>query len=94
MVSSHKEKLRVNLSSLLGTSEPPAPSQYWQTENCQIGVDEKSGKAGVVWGCVIAQAGDFKSEGRGAFDESSLNEIIKLWPTSGCRAMPCTPTNL
>jgi hypothetical protein len=40
-----------------------------------IGVDRTSG---VIRGMVVAEAGNFKSKGRGAFDQNSLKTIVKL----------------
>jgi len=65
---------------------PDAPSDSWLAEPGPVGVDEKAGPAGTIHGCVVAQAGPFKSEGRGRFDESSLDRIIQLWPTAGLKS--------
>ena len=43
-----------------------------------IGVDRKAGEAGIIYGYIAAQAGPFKSEGRGEFDMAALKEIVKL----------------
>lgn len=42
-----------------------------------VGVDREKN---VLRGMVVAQAGPFKSEGRGEFDELSLQKIIEAWP--------------
>jgi hypothetical protein len=44
-----------------------------------VGVDRK---AGVLRGYVVAQAGPFKSNGRGEFDEASLSTIVELMGAS------------
>ena len=46
------------------------------------GVDRERG---VIRGYVVAQLGAFKSDGRGEFDQRSLEEIIKLWPAAGLK---------
>lgn len=44
-----------------------------------VGVDRKAnGGLGILRGYVIAQAGPFKSDGRGEFDRDSLMEIVSL----------------
>lgn len=45
------------------------------TSGRPIGVDRKEN---VIRGMVIAQLGDFKDEGRGTFNEASLNRILNL----------------
>lgn len=45
------------------------------TSGALVGVD-RAQKA--ILGYVVAQEGDFKSEGRGAFDEKSLKNIVRL----------------
>ena len=77
------EKLRIFFLSGGGRSDPPAPSGKWDIEPSAIGPDPKSGQAGVINGMVIAQAGEFKTEGRGAFDEGGLREIQSAWPHDG-----------
>lgn len=55
---------------------PKAPK--WlkaMTDAAPAGVDRK---AGIIHGVVIAQAGAFKSEGRGEFDEEGLAAIVEL----------------
>src|SRR5262245_4116304 len=42
-----------------------------------VGVDRETG-AGVLRGYVVAQAGPFKSEGRGEFDRQALAEIVRM----------------
>jgi hypothetical protein len=48
-----------------------------------IGVDRE---AKVIRGMVVAQAGPFKSEGRGEFDLTALDQIRAAWPKAGLRS--------
>lgn len=81
------ERLRCYLDARVpGPWLPIPPSSRWTPENVPIGPDPKAGRAGGILGCVVAQAGPFKSEGRGRFDEDSLHAIQDLWPAEGA---PC-----
>lgn len=63
---------------------PAAPTrQRLSTLGRPIGVDRA---ARVIRGMVVAQLGDFKSDGRGSFDEKSLGLIQSLWPKNGLRS--------
>lgn len=48
-----------------------------------VGVDRENR---VLRGYVVAQAGPFKDEGRGEFDELSLKQILEQWPKAGLRS--------
>ncbi len=48
-----------------------------------VGVDRANR---VLRGFVVAQLGPFKSEGRGEFDQASLDQIIRAWPSNGLRS--------
>jgi hypothetical protein len=48
-----------------------------------IGVDRENK---TVKGYVVAQCGDFKSEGRGKFNLASLAKMIELWPKKGLKS--------
>src|SRR6478736_2517606 len=50
---------------------------YARAAGRATGVDRGTG-AGVLRGYVVAQEGDFKSEGRGAFDRAALAEVVRL----------------
>ena len=80
-----RDKLRVTLSSRLGSVKPPEPTSTWNTEPGPVGADGKIGKCGAILGYVVAEAGVFK-DGRGRFDENSLREIQRLWPAGGATA--------
>ncbi len=54
-----------------------------------IGVDREKR---VLLGYVVAQAGPFKSEGRGEFDYHSLEQILVLWPKNGLKSRFSHPT--
>lgn len=54
-----------------------------------VGVDRDKH---VLRGYVVAQAGPFKSEGRGEFDELSLKGILEAWPARGLRSRFSHPT--
>lgn len=60
-----------------------------ETPARQIGVDRE---AKVIRGYVVAQLGPFKSEGRGEFDQTSLQRIVELWPSSGLKSRFAHPT--
>lgn len=49
-------------------------------------------EAGIIRGYVVAQLGPFKSDGRGEFDEQSLQEIVSLWPSNGLKSRFTHPT--
>lgn len=69
-VSAIPDRLRVN---------SPAMGQAAKTGKRTIGVDRK---ARVLRGYVVAQLGPFKSEGRGEFDQASLERIVELMAAS------------
>lgn len=48
--------------------------------------------AKVVRGFVVAQAGPFKSEGRGEFDELALKQIVEQWPAAGLKSRFAHPS--
>lgn len=54
-----------------------------------VGVDREKR---VLRGYVVAQAGPFKSEGRGEFDEQALARIVELWPKAGLKSRFAHPT--
>lgn len=54
-----------------------------------VGVDRE---ARIVKGYVVAQLGPFKSEGRGEFDQASLDLIVKHWPKAGLKSRFSHPT--
>jgi hypothetical protein len=54
-----------------------------------VGVDRS---AKVIRGFVVAQLGPFKSDGRGEFDQASLDAILELWPAAGLRSRFTHPT--
>ena len=72
-----------SLDSRVGPNRPQPPTNDWKADPVTVGVDESAGKAGAILGYVAAQAGPFKSEGRGRFDEKSLQTLIDLWPEGG-----------
>ena len=43
-------------------------------------------EAKIIRGYVVAQLGPFKSQGRGEFDETSLEQILAAWPKNGLRS--------
>lgn len=53
------------------------------TSTRPIGVDRANKR---ILGFVVAQAGPFKSEGRGEFDKLALEKIIQLWPNGGLKS--------
>jgi hypothetical protein len=80
------QKLRVSfLGSRTGPNRPQPYSPGWQTKDVLVGVEKSDGKAGIIYGCVVAQSGVF-ADRRGRFDEKSLDSIIELWPAEGA---PC-----
>ena len=54
-----------------------------------VGVDREKR---VLRGYVVAQAGPFKSEGRGEFDQLALERIVELWPSGGLKSRFAHPT--
>jgi hypothetical protein len=54
-----------------------------------VGVDRESK---TIKGYVVAQTGDFKTPGRGAFDQSSLSKMVELWPEDGLKSRFHHPT--
>lgn len=46
----------------------------------------------VIHGVVVAQLGAFKSEGRGEFDQQSLDLLLSLWPANGLKSRFAHPT--
>lgn len=63
--------------------EKPTRSRLAPAPSRPIGVDREKN---VIRGYVVAQAGPFKSEGRGEFDETSLEQILAAWPKNGLRS--------
>lgn len=54
-----------------------------------VGVDRE---ARVIRGMVVALQGPFKSEGRGEFDQLSLEQIVQQWPANGLKSRFSHPT--
>lgn len=63
---------------------PAVPNRSRLSTSTQpIGVDRENKR---ILGYVVAQAGPFKSEGRGEFDKLSLEKIVELWPSGGLKS--------
>lgn len=57
---------------------PARPQQLRVMQTGRIVGVDRTNK--VLRGMVVAQVGPFKSEGRGEFDETSLRQIVDMWP--------------
>ena len=69
----------------MSTATLPAETEWLRASvtSQPTGVDRDAGEAGVIFGYVVAEAGPFKSEGRGEFDEKGLRGIVKLMKANG-----------
>jgi len=54
-----------------------------------VGVDEKNN---MILGYIVAKKGEFKSKGRGKFNEESLSKIVQLYPPAGIKSRFTHPT--
>lgn len=83
------DRLRVAAPALLQAAGPARPDARPGAGGHKIGVDRE---ARMLCGYVVALAGPFKSEGRGEFDQLSLDQIVQAWPAAGLKSRFSHPT--